>query len=131
MTHPGMVGAVLYAKDLGRLAQFYSTVTGGKPQMAEKGFVVLGSEPSQFVIVSIPRRIADSIDIATAPGLREDTPIKLLFAVEGIARARESAAALGGAINDTKREWQFEGATVAMVMILKATSSRSGNELSA
>jgi len=112
MTHPGLIGAVLYARDLGRLVQFYSTVIGVKPQTIEKGFVVLGLKPSQFVILSIPKRIADSIDIATPPELREDTPIKLVFAVEDIARARDRAAGLGGAINAAKREWEFEGAKV-------------------
>ncbi|MBV9562418.1 MAG: hypothetical protein JOY90_18540 [Bradyrhizobium sp.] len=112
MTHPGLIGAVLYAKDLGRLVQFYFTVIGVKPPTIEKGFVVLGLKPSQFVILSIPKRIAESIDIATPPELREDTPIKLAFAVEDIARARDRAAGLGGAINTAKREWEFEGAKV-------------------
>jgi predicted enzyme related to lactoylglutathione lyase len=112
MTHPGLIGAVLYAKDLDRLVQFYSTVIGLKPRAIEKGFVVLGSQPSQFVILAIPKRIAASIDIARPPELREDTPIKLVFAVEDIARAREQAAGLGGAIDAAEREWEFEGARV-------------------
>ena len=123
MTHPGLIGAVLYARDLGRLVQFYSTVIGVKPQTIEKGFAVLGLKPSQFVILSIPKRIADSIDIATPPELREDTPIKLVFAVEDIARARDRAAGLGGAINAAKREWEFEGAKICDG---HATYSKSG-----
>ena len=78
----------------------------------EKGFAILGSRPSQFVILRIPRRIADAINIATSPELREDTPLKLVFGVENIAYARERAAALGGAMNAVERESEFEGAKV-------------------
>src|SRR5262249_5762957 len=109
MTHRGLIGAVLYAKDLGRLAEFYSTVAGVEPKAIEKGFAVLGSEGSQFVIVRIPKRIADSIDIAMPPKPREGTPLKLMFAVEDIAHARDRAAELGGAMNPVEREWEFQG----------------------
>jgi predicted enzyme related to lactoylglutathione lyase len=112
MTHRGSIGAVLYAKDLDRLVGFYSSVAGIEPQAIEKGFAILGSRTSQFVILRIPKRIADTIDIATPPEPREDTPLKLVFGVEDIAHARERAAALGGAINAVEREWEFEGSKV-------------------
>ena len=112
MTHRGLIGAVLYAKDLDRLVEFYSSVAGIQPQAMEKGFAILGSRPSQFVILRIPRRIADTIDIETPPELREDTALKLVFGVEDIAHARERAAALDGAMNAVEREWEFEGAEV-------------------
>ena len=112
MTHRGLIGAVLYAKDLARLVEFYSAVLGIEPEAVEEGFAVLGAKPSQFVIVRIPKRIADTIDIATPPEPREDTSLKLVFAVEDIAHARNRAAELGGVINAVEREWEFEGAKV-------------------
>ena len=112
MARRGLIGAVLYAKDIRRLMEFYSSVVGIEPQTIEKGYAVLGSSPSQFVIVRIPKRIADTIDIATPPKLREDTPLKLVFAVADIGHARERAAELGGAMNAAEREWEFEGAKV-------------------
>jgi predicted enzyme related to lactoylglutathione lyase len=112
MTNRGLIGAVLYAKDVSRLVEFYSSVAGLEPQAIEKGFAILGSRPSQFVIVRISKRIADMIDIATPPEPREDTPLKLVFAVEDIAYARDRAAMLGGAMNAVEREWEFEGAKV-------------------
>jgi predicted enzyme related to lactoylglutathione lyase len=66
----------------------------------------------KFVIVRIPKRIADTIDIATPPEPREDTPLKPVFGVEDIAHARQRAAELGGAMNAVEREWEFEGAKV-------------------
>lgn len=112
MTHRGLVGAVLYAKDPDRLVEFYSSVAGIEAQSIEKGFAILGSRPSQFVIVRIPKRISDTIDIATPPEPREDTPLKLVFCVADIAHARDRAAKLGGAMNAAEREWEFEGAKV-------------------
>ena len=112
MSHRGLVGAVLYAKDLDRLVKFYAAVAGIEPQAVKNGFAVLGASPSQLVIVRIPERIADEIEIATPPELREATPIKLVFAVEDIAHARKRAAELGGAVNAVEREWKFEGARV-------------------
>ena len=106
------MGAVLYAKDLDRLVAFYSTVAGIEPRSVEKGFAVLGSAPSQLVIVRIPKRIADTIDITTPVEPREDTALKLVFGVEDIGRARVRAAELGGAVNAVDREWQFDGDTV-------------------
>jgi predicted enzyme related to lactoylglutathione lyase len=112
MTYRGLIGAVLYAKDLGRLLDFYSSVAGIEPQTVEKEYAVLGSRLAQFVIVRMPKRIADTIDIATPPEPREATPLKLVFAVEDLAHARQRAAKLGGAINAAEREWEFEGAKV-------------------
>lgn len=112
MAHRGLTGAVLYAKDLHRLVQFYTAVAGLDVQKIERAYVVLGSEPSQLVIVRIPKRIAAAIQITTPPKRRENTPIKLVFAAEDIAIARSRAAELGGTMNAVEREWNFEGAKV-------------------
>ena len=112
MTHRGLTGAVLYAKDLQRLVDFYAAVTGLDVQSVQKGFAVLGGEPSRLVIVRIPKHIADAIDIATPPERREDTPIKLVFSVDDIAGVRNRAAELGGILDAVEREWEFEGARV-------------------
>jgi len=112
MTQSVLIGAVLYAKDLPRLAQFYSAVTRLQVQTIRKTFAVLGQQPSQLVIVRVPRRIAESICIETPPVRREDTPIKLVFSVAAINAARKDAGKVGGAINPVGREWEFEGAKV-------------------
>jgi predicted enzyme related to lactoylglutathione lyase len=112
MIHPGLIGAVLYAKDLPRLVEFYSAVAGLHVQTIQEGFAVLGQQPSQLVIVRIPKRIAQSITIETPPVHREDAPVKLVFAVVDIIVARDSAAERGGAVNPVDREWEFEGVKV-------------------
>lgn len=112
MAHRGLTGAVLYAKDLQQLVQFYTAVAGLDLQTIEERFAVLGREPSQLVIVRVPKRIADTIQITTPPKRREDTAIKLVFATQDIASARSRAVELGGSMNPVEREWEFEGATV-------------------
>jgi predicted enzyme related to lactoylglutathione lyase len=112
MTHRGLIGAVLYAKDLGRLVPFYASVAGIEVQTIEKAFAILGFGPSRLVVVRIPGEIAARIDIARPPKPREETPLKLVFAVDDIARARDRAAELGGAVNAVESEWEFEGARV-------------------
>ena len=110
--HSSLIGAVLYAKDLPRLAEFYRAVVGLQVQTMQEGFAVLGHPPSQLVIVRIPKRIAETITIETPPQRREDTPIKLVFAVPDIVAARKSAAERNGEINPVEREWEFGGAKV-------------------
>lgn len=112
MTHWGLIGAVLYAKDLRRLVDFYSAVANLQVETIEENFAVLGQQPSQLVIVQTPMRMAQSIAIETPPVRREDVPVKLVFAVGDIIVARNSAAERGGAVNPVNREWAFEGIKV-------------------
>ena len=48
MTHRGLIGAVLYAKDLTVSQDFYSSVADIEPQSIEKGFAILGARPHPF-----------------------------------------------------------------------------------
>ncbi|WOH65360.1 VOC family protein [Bradyrhizobium sp. BWA-3-5] len=126
MAHRGLTGAVLYAKDLHRLVQFYTAVAGLDVQKIERAYAVLGREPSQLVIVRIPKRIAAAIQITTPPKRREDTPIKLVFAAEDIAIARSRAAELGGTMNAVNENGILKALKSAMAAIPRAMFSRSG-----
>jgi len=112
MIHPGLIGAVLYAKDLPRLVEFYSPVASLQVQTIDENFAVLGQQPSELVIVRIPKHIAQSITIASPPVRREDVPIKLVFAVVDIILARNSAAERGGAVNPSTANGDFDGIKV-------------------
>jgi predicted enzyme related to lactoylglutathione lyase len=112
MTQRGLIGAVLYARDLDRLVAFYAAIVGIEPRTVDAASAVFESGPLQFVIVRIPRHIAERIDIADPPEPRQNTPLKLVFAVEDIGRARDRAAALGGVLKAAEQEWEFEGAMV-------------------
>jgi predicted enzyme related to lactoylglutathione lyase len=102
-------GAVVFAKDLQRVARFYEKVLALAVVQAEADHVVLESTQQQLVIHAIPSRWADAIHIGSPPQRREDTPIKLFFAVDSIDAVRATAAALGGQIDPPARAWQARG----------------------
>jgi predicted enzyme related to lactoylglutathione lyase len=112
MTRVGLIGAVLYAKDLPRLSEFYAAVAGLPIKESKDEYAVLGCESHLLVVVKIPPRIAGSIAIETPAVRRQETPIKLVFSVPDIAAARKDASERGGVVDPPEREWEFDGDTV-------------------
>lgn len=109
MSHAAQAGAVIFAKDLQRVATFYEKLLGLPAVHSESDHVVLASAQCEFVIHAIPKTIADTLTIAVPPERRTETPIKLYFFVASIAEARLKAAALGGELNSPKSEWDALG----------------------
>ncbi len=105
--HP--TGAVVFAKDLQRMAKFYEELLGLTAVHAESDHVVLASAQCELVIHAIPKWIADTITITVPPERRGETPIKLYFGVDSIAAARARAPALGGVLNPPEEEWVARG----------------------
>ncbi len=101
--------AVVYAKNLKRIAEFYERVASLSLKRAAEDHVVLVSESFELVVVQIPRHLAESIEIEEPPVRRTRNPVKLVFFVEDIAAAREVANAQSGALNGPDDEWVFEG----------------------
>ncbi|HEX4825799.1 MAG TPA: VOC family protein [Candidatus Polarisedimenticolaceae bacterium] len=104
-------GAVLYAKDVDRVASFYAGVAGLSLR-AEAGHAELHAPGFRLVVVKIPDAIARTISIASPPAPRESTPIKLVFPVASLDEARAAASRLGGAMNAAEKEWRDEGCRV-------------------
>lgn len=109
MPNAAQAGAVIFAKDLRRVATFYEKLLGLPAVHRETDHVVLASPHFELVIHAIPKAIADSIDISVPPERRTETPIKLYFFVASIAEARANAPALGGELNPPKGEWAARG----------------------
>lgn len=105
-------GAVVYAKDVARVGEFYAAVTALPVTEVESGYVVMEANGFQLLIFAIPSHIATDIEITTPPVRREETPIKLIFVVPSIAISRARVAAFGGLLNPTESEWQFHGVRV-------------------
>ncbi len=105
-------GAVVYVKHLDRTLAFYAALTGLAPVQREPTWVQLGDAPFHLVLHRIGDEIAATIDIASPPERRADTPLKLAFPVPSIAAARQAAAALGGTVDGVEREWRFGDETV-------------------
>jgi predicted enzyme related to lactoylglutathione lyase len=105
-------GAIVYAKDIARVSQFYAAVTGLEIVHEMADHVVLESETHELVVVAIPAATAARIVIATPPVRRENTAFKLSFLVDSLAEAREAARAAGGELNPPEKEWDFQGLRV-------------------
>jgi extradiol dioxygenase family protein len=93
MSHQPGVGAVVFAKDLPRVAKFYEEILSMTVAHSEGDHVDLESSACQLVVHAIPKKIAASIRISTPPKRRTETPIKLFF-VSSIAEARARAVML-------------------------------------
>lgn len=101
--------AVLYAKNLQRLAGFYARVARLSFSRSAPDHVVLECESFQLAVIQIPKHIADSIEIQEPPVRRENTAIKLVFFIESIADVRAVVSDEGGELNPMEREWIFDG----------------------
>ena len=99
---------VIYAKDLGRMVEFYAAL-GLKIDEAEDDFAVLLGPDVELSIVQIPEPVAARIEISTPPQARTRTPLKLAFFVPSIDKSLEATRALGGRIKEDAKRWQFRG----------------------
>lgn len=105
-------GAVVYAKDLNRLAGFYERIADLKLHHRDATYALLQDGPFELIVHQIPAPIAASIEIASPSIRRDDTAVKLVFGVNSIAAARAAAGALGGKVDAVEREWRFGRFTV-------------------
>jgi len=102
--------AVVYARDVRRLASFYEEALSLARAEEGPGFVLLASGSLALSIVQVPDAIAASIEIAAPPEVREDTPIKLSFRVADIERVRPAIQRLGGGLKEQGAAWTWRGA---------------------
>ena len=112
MANAFTAGAIVYAKDIQRLANFYAEVADLEVMHEVDDHIVLESETHELVIVAIPAATAARIVIATPPVRRENTAFKLSFAVASLVDARVAAKAAGGALDAPGKEWDFQGLRV-------------------
>jgi catechol 2,3-dioxygenase-like lactoylglutathione lyase family enzyme len=105
-------GIAVYAKDPRAVARFYAAIAGLEVVDEAEGHVALGSEALELIVVRIPADVADTIEIASPPVRREETPVKPLLPVASLAGARAVAASLGGVVDGVEREWAWHGVTV-------------------
>ena len=112
MANPFTAGAIVYAKDIQRLARFYAAVADLEIVHEVADHVVLESETYELVVVAIPAATAARIVITSPPARRENTAFKLSFLVNSLADARAAALAAGGELDPPAREWDFQGLRV-------------------
>ncbi|RZI56115.1 MAG: hypothetical protein EOP14_05990 [Pseudomonas sp.] len=103
------LSASIYAKDAKRLASFYADVLGLSPAEEGLSYILLASNQLELAIVQAPERIAQSVEVATPPRVREETPIKISFLVSDIEQIRQRVETLGGLLKEASLAWSWRG----------------------
>jgi len=112
MTYQSRTGAVLFAKSLDRIADFYSVVLGLTEASRDEEHILLESPGFQLVVHRIPGNRAAMVEIAVPPVRRSAAAFKPVFFVPSIASVRVAAEAHGGVMEPVEKEWSFNGVTV-------------------
>jgi catechol 2,3-dioxygenase-like lactoylglutathione lyase family enzyme len=97
--------AMVFVKDLDRMARFYSHFLGLQPisESRTDSWAEFETGGSHFALHAIPADIATAIEITQPPLVREENSIKLTFEVGDLAAARTRLESLGAMIVD--RAW--------------------------
>ena len=95
-----LLGAMIFVKDLPRMAAFYETSLGLQPIQETRmdAWVEFDAGGSRFALHAIPASIAAEIEIASPPQPRERNPVKLTFEIEDLDAEIRRLTALGVAI---------------------------------
>ena len=112
MSYESRTGAVLFAKSLDRIADFYSAVLGLVEANRDADHILLESPGFQLVVHRIPGEKTATVEIAVPPVRRATAPFKPVFFVSSIANVRVVAETHGGVMEPAEREWSFNGVTV-------------------
>ena len=133
MTEP--VRAVLFVKDLRRLAAFYQETCELEPVRQGDDHVVLSRPGFELVVHQIPERFLTQVPADAPVRRREGGTLKLCFPVSDLARTRAAVASAGGVVDPVDSEWVDEGARVGMghdpegnVFQVRARGARAGRD---
>ena len=102
-------GAVIFANDYTRLAEFYEHVVDMTVRETDANHVRLESESFQLVVQQIPSHMSQKLDVSEAPLRREHSRTKLVFFTASIHETREAANVFGGGLNGVDKEWLYNG----------------------
>jgi predicted enzyme related to lactoylglutathione lyase len=100
---------VLFVDDVARLTRFYQSLGSMTVEHEADDHAVLEIDGVQLVIHGIPVAYRQERDADAPIEVREDSYFKFCFAVDSIAAARVTAAALGGQIGPVEKEWDARG----------------------
>lgn len=112
MRYGSRTGAVLFAKNLDRVATFYSVVLGLTEANRADDHILLESPGFQLVVHRLSGEGAAAGSFTTPPPRRATAAFKPVFFVSSISRIREVAEAYGGTMEPVDQEWSFNGVTV-------------------
>ena len=112
MSYESRTGAVLFAKNLDRVATFYSVMLGLTEANRADDHILLESPGFQLVVHRITAGGSPAGDITVPPARRATAAFKPVFFVPSISRLRGVAETQGGSMEPAEKEWSFNGVTV-------------------
>jgi len=99
------VSAVLFAKDLTKVAAFYTQALGMTCAFSDEDHWALKGCGFDLIVHQIPKHIAAEITIQRPPWRRVWGAIRLDFPVQSIEDSRRIARSVGGEVDDVPPEW--------------------------
>lgn len=99
------VRAVLFAKDLDKVASFYVGALGFARVSGDGDHAILACDGFELVVHQIPKAIADGIVISSPPARRTSGAIRLDYPVASVEESRRLAPSLGGHVDEAPPPW--------------------------
>lgn len=112
MSYESRTGAVIFAKNLDRIAAFYSEVLGLTEANRDEDHILLESPGFQLAVHRIVGGGSTTGDTSAPAARRSTAALKPVFFVQSISRLRAVAEKYGGALEPADQEWLFGGFTV-------------------
>lgn len=94
------IRAVLFAKNLPRVANFYCEALGLERSTQDRNYVLLRQNGFELIVHQIPEHIAATFEIADPPTRRASGSLRLDFLVSSVESSRTLAASHGGRIDE-------------------------------
>lgn len=99
------ITAVLFARDLNSLAEFYLRVFNAHASHRDADNVLLEINGFELMIHQVPRHLLEPGTIPSPPERRERTAIRLNIPVADMTYARREALRLGGIVDELPPPW--------------------------
>lgn len=106
------VRAILFVKDLQKVAAFYIGALALTRVSGDADHTVLECDGFELVVHQIPKPIAETIVVTQPPVRRVWGAIRLDFPVASVGDSRKLARALGGEIDDAPPAWADRNANL-------------------
>lgn len=103
--------AMIFAKDMKRMTAFYQHGLGlcVISETRQDGWVEFDAGGALLALHAIPAQIADTIETATPPEARAETPIKLVFEAADVVAAREHLISHGAVMFEPRASGGCDG----------------------
>lgn len=112
MSYESRTGAVLFARNLDRVATFYSVMLGLSEASRADDHILLESPGFQLVVHRIIGGGFAAGELTGPAARRATAAFKPVFFVPSISRLRGIAETHGGILEPAEQEWSFDGVTV-------------------